>query len=130
MTELQRILHVEDDDSIRLLTKVALETVGKLEVESCASGYEALEKISAFKPQVILLDVMMPGLDGPATLTELKDKHPLDTTLVLFMTAKVQQKELDHFRSLGAYEVITKPFDPMTLSEQIKSFWTSFTLSQ
>lgn len=126
MPNLQRVLHVEDDPSIRMVTVVALEKVGKLQVLSCESGQQALAKASAYDPQVLLFDVMMPQMDGPTVLEEMRKKLDLDGRLVLFMTAKVQQKELDHYLSIGAFGVIIKPFDPMTLAAQIQQHWTRF----
>ncbi len=126
MTDLQRVLHVEDDPSIRMVTVVALEKVGKLQVLSCESGQQALEKAPAYDPQVLLFDVMMPLMDGPTVLEEMRKKLDLGGRLVLFMTAKVQQKELEHYRSIGAFGVIIKPFDPMTLAAQIQQHWARF----
>ena len=124
--ELKRILHVEDDPSIRMVATLALEKVGKFQVLSCESGQQALEKAVAYDPQVILLDVMMPLMDGPSTLSHLREVIDLTGRLVLFMTAKVQQKEIDHYMALGAFAVIIKPFDPMTLSQQIQEHWAAF----
>lgn len=126
MIPLQRVMHVEDDPSIRMVTSVALEKVGKLQVLSCEGGEQALAKAVAYDPQVLLLDVMMPLMDGPATLKELGKILDLSQRLVLFMTAKVQQKEIDEYLGLGAFAVIIKPFDPMTLARQIQEHWTSF----
>lgn len=123
MTTLQRVLHVEDDPSIRMVTSVALEKVGKLQVLSCESGQQALDKAAAWDPQVLLLDVMMPQMDGPTTLAELRKVMDMSDRLVLFMTAKVQQKEIDHYLGIGAHGVIIKPFDPMTLAAQIQQYW-------
>ncbi len=126
MTELKKVLHVEDDPSIRMVAGIALEKVGKLEVLSCESGQMALEKAVAFDPQVLLLDVMMPNMDGPATLMQLREILDVDSKLVLFMTAKVQQKEIDEYLGIGAFGVIIKPFDPMTLASQIQTHWKNF----
>lgn len=126
MTPLKRVLHVEDDASIRMVTSVALEKVGNLEVLSCESGNEALEKAAEFDPQIILLDVMMPEMDGPTTLEHLGKRMDLSNTPVLFMTAKVQEKELEFYRNIGAYEVIIKPFDPMTLAGQLQEHYLRF----
>ncbi len=126
MIPLQRVLHVEDDPSIRMVTSVALEKVGKLQVLSCEGGAQALANAVAYDPQVLLLDVMMPLMDGPATLKELGKILDLKQRLVLFMTAKVQQKEIDEYLGLGAFAVIIKPFDPMTLAQQIQQHWASF----
>lgn len=119
-------MHVEDDPSIRMVTQVTLEKVGKLTVLSCDGGETALARVRDFDPQIILLDVMMPRMDGPATLVELARIIDLETRLVLFMTAKVQEKEIEYYKSIGATGVIMKPFDPMTLSDQLQEYWTSF----
>jgi len=89
-------------------------------------GLQALEKFEEFQPQVILMDVMMPDLDGPETLEKIKAQFDLSNIMVLFMTAKVQHEEVAHFKAIGGYAVIEKPFDPMTLSEKIQGFWESF----
>ncbi len=126
MEALQRVLHVEDDPSIRLVTSLTLEKVGKFTVLSCDSGSQALQLARDFDPQVLLLDVMMPGMDGPATLQALQQQMDLSQRLVLFMTAKVQQQELDFYHSIGAWAVIMKPFEPMTLPEQVRRHWQDF----
>ena len=126
MEALVRILHVEDDPSIRLITKMTLEKVGKLTVASCANCHEALEALANFKPQIILLDVMMPGMDGPATLKAMQAAQSLDGILVLFMTAKVQNQEIEEYLKLGARGVITKPFEPLDLPRQLRDHWAAF----
>lgn len=125
MNTLTRILHVEDDRSIQAVAKVALEAVGGFQVLSCASGQEALDKVRDFDPHFILLDVMMPGMDGPETLARLRELVDLSQVPVAFMTAKVQPAEIEHYRSLGARDVIIKPFDPMQLASQVRSIWNS-----
>ena len=126
MSELKRVMHVEDDESIRMITSVTLESVGNLEVLSCESGFQAMEKFADFQPQALVLDVMMPALDGPGTLEELKKRYNLDCVMVLFMTAKVQEQELAHLREVGGFDIIEKPFDPMSLTEKIQSCWQRF----
>lgn len=116
-------MHVDDDDAIRAIARVALERLGGFVLESCASGTEALRRVRAFAPQMILLDVMMPVLDGPTTLELLKQEMDLGKVLVVFMTAKVQEQEIARYRALGACDVIIKPFDPMTLSERLHAIW-------
>lgn len=125
MTELKRILHVEDDPSIQAVTKVALEAVGGYQVRSCSSGLQALEEVEEFDPQFILLDVMMPGMGGAETLSRLSERIDLSQVPVAFMTAKVQPGEIEHLRKLGARDVIIKPFDPMRLASQIRAIWDS-----
>ncbi len=124
MTQLERVLYVEDDEDIRVVAQMALEMVGGLVVKVCSSGEQALAQTEAFAPDLILLDVMMPGLDGPMTLAGLRKIPALADTPVLFMTAKVQPAEIEHYKSLGAVNVISKPFDPMHLAEELKSIWS------
>jgi two-component system, OmpR family, response regulator len=124
MPALQRILHVEDDLSIQAVAKVALEAVGGFTVLSCSSGQEAVDQAQGFAPDFILLDVMMPGMDGPQTLLKLSELLDIERIPVVFMTAKVQPSEIAHYRSLGARDVIVKPFDPMQLAAQIRAIWS------
>ena len=121
--KLVRVLYVEDDADIQTVASLALETLGGLTLEICSSGSEAVEKITAFDPQLILLDVMMPGMDGPTTLGELRKIPAFTDTPVIFMTAKVQPGEVAGYKALGAVDVIPKPFDPMTLAEQVNAIW-------
>lgn len=125
MAALSKILYVEDEPDIQAIAKLALETIGGFTLEVCSSGAEAIEKGPKFTPDLILMDVMMPGMDGPSTLQQLRKVDSLGNTPVVFMTAKVQPQEVAEFKQLGAVEVIAKPFDPMTLSEQIHSIWDS-----
>ena len=123
MTELKRIMHVEDDRSIQAVAKVALEAIGGFQVLSCSGGQEALKNVLDFAPHFILLDVMMPDMDGPQTLERLRELINLEQIPVAFMTAKVQPNEIAHYLSLGAHDVIIKPFDPMQLANQVRAIW-------
>ena len=123
MTELNRILYVEDEPDIQAVAKLALEMVGGFTVKICSSGQEALDSVAAFAPQLILMDVMMPGMDGPATLQALRAQPDLAAIPVVFMTAKVQPAEVQHYKSIGAVDVIPKPFNPMTLASQVREAW-------
>jgi len=120
---LERILLVEDEADIQTVARLALENLGSFQVRICSSGQEALKAAPIFHPQLILLDVMMPGLDGPATLEALRHLAEFATTPVVFVTAKAQRNEIERYRSLGALDVIVKPFNPLTLSEQIRNIW-------
>ncbi len=120
---LQRILYVEDEPDIQAVARLALEHLGGFTVEVCSSGHEALEKILAFKPDLILLDVMMPGMDGPTTLRALRETAEGKDKPVVFMTAKVQPQEVEQYLKLGALDVIPKPFDPMTLADKVRAIW-------
>ncbi|MBT7942371.1 MAG: response regulator [Alphaproteobacteria bacterium] len=124
MTEtLQKILYVEDEADIQTVAKLALESVGGFEVMICSSGAEALEKAPLFKPDILLLDVMMPGMDGPDTLVALLKIEELKGTPAIFLTAKAMPAEVERYKSLGALDVIPKPFDPMMLAEHVKTIW-------
>ena len=121
---LSRILYVEDDHDIQTIAQIALEAVGGFTLRTCNSGLEALAPDSvAFAPQLLLLDVMMPGMDGPTTLAQLRQLPGLATTPVIFMTAKVQANEVADYMALGALGVIAKPFDPIGLSGQVRTLW-------
>ena len=121
--KLQRILYVEDEPDIQTIAQIALETIGGFTLELCSSGQEALDKAPDFAPDLILLDVMMPGMDGPSTLEALRRDPKTAHTAVIFMTAKAQPHEIRLYMELGALGVITKPFDPMTLTNQVKEKW-------
>jgi len=123
MTGTVRILYVDDEADIRSIVAFALEDEEGLALELCASGQEALTKAPALRPDLMLLDVMMPGMDGPTTLQHLRDHAELATMPVVFVTAKVQPQEIAHFKSIGAVNVIAKPFNPMLLADQIREIW-------
>ncbi|WP_375171037.1 response regulator [Marinobacter sp.] len=121
--ELERIMLVEDEEDIRAVAELALEAVGGFTLTTCESGQKALETISEFDPQLIVLDVMMPGMDGPSTLKAIRRHPDFSDTPAIFMTAKVQPDEVDGYLSQGAVAVIPKPFDPMALSDRIREIW-------
>ncbi len=116
-----KLLHVEDDADIREIAKMALELSGDIEVVQCVSGEDALTVVQSFVPDVFLLDMMMPGMTGMQTLEKMREMPGLDQIPAIFMTARAQHAELEELRNLGAADVISKPFDPMSLGDQIKS---------
>jgi len=122
---LRKVLVVEDNHDIRTIVKAALEMVGGLEVRACASGTEALEALAGFGPQLILLDVMMPDMDGPGVLRRLRERPDGAELPVIFLTAKTAAAEIQRLRALGALDVLTKPFDPITLHDQVKAIWAA-----
>ncbi|MEZ5540862.1 MAG: response regulator [Pseudomonadota bacterium] len=119
----QRILYVEDETDIQTIARIALEMVGGFTLEVCDSGKEALERATTFEPDLILLDVMMPDMDGPSTLSALRSLQATQDTPVIFMTAKAQRSEINEYKAMGALDVIPKPFDPMLLADNIRSIW-------
>src|SRR3954468_9311096 len=123
MAALTHVMYVDDEPDIRAIVEIALQAVGGLQVTLCENGREAIEKAPQALPDLILLDVMMPGMDGPQTLGALRQGPALAAVPVFFMTAKVQPAEIARFRELGAADVIAKPFDPMALSDQVRAIW-------
>jgi CheY-like chemotaxis protein len=114
-----RILIIDDEDDIREVAAMSLETVGGWEVMVANSGAQGLTRAAMYKPDAILLDVMMPGMDGPTTFRELQ-KNPVTAKIpVLFLTAKVQAADRARFSGLGIQAVLVKPFDPLTLPTQV-----------
>lgn len=123
-SQLTHILYVEDDLDIRVVAQLALEAVGGFNLRMCGSGQEALDAVAGgYTPDLMLLDVMMPSMDGPSTLAALRKLEATANTPAIFMTAKVQASEVAHYKSLGAAGVVAKPFDPMRLAQQVRELW-------
>ena len=120
MTDTLKILYVDDEDDIREIAIMALELDPEIAVKVCQSGTDALTVAPEWLPDLILLDVMMPGMDGPETLERLRLDQQTASIPVVFATARTQPEDLKRFMSLGAAGVISKPFDPMTLAEQAR----------
>jgi CheY-like chemotaxis protein len=116
----RRVLIVDDEDSIREIAWLSMQVVGGHEVTTAASGREALDRIAVNPPDAVLLDVMMPELDGPSTVSQMQADPGLREIAVILLTAKVQPTEVARFRELsGVVGVIAKPFDPMALPGQV-----------
>ena len=120
---LQRVMCVEDDADIRMILDFSLASVGGYEVCSCAGGLEAVRMAPQFKPELVLLDVMMPDLSGPETLAALRALPCMAGVPVVFLTAKAMPDELEQLLQHGATGLIVKPFDPMTLPQDIRPYW-------
>ncbi|MDX8461985.1 response regulator [Mesorhizobium humile] len=120
-----RILYVDDEDDIREIAQMSLELEPEFEVRSCASGAAALVDAAAWQPDLILLDVMMPDMDGPETLKRLAESQPTATIPVVFITARTQTHEVERYLAMGAVGVIAKPFDPMALAGDVKRLLAS-----
>lgn len=123
MGQLRKIMHIEDDEDIREIAKLALEVVGGFEVEQCEDGQHALGCAAQSGADLFVIDVMMPGLSGPETLAQLRRIPECAKTPAIFVTAKAQAGEIRELQALDVAGVITKPFDPVTLPDQIRSIW-------
>jgi CheY-like chemotaxis protein len=117
-----RVLHVDDESDIREVVGISLGLDPDIVTRSYSSGQEAVMAAADWTPDIILLDVMMPVMDGPITLARLRENPCTAGIPVIFMTARAQSRELDLFRSLGAAGIIPKPFDPMTLAALVRAY--------
>jgi len=123
--ELNRICYVEDDPDIQRIVRMSLERIGKMTVEVVGDSTRAVEAITAFKPDLVMLDWMMPIMDGPAVLRTMREHAELKDLPVVFITAKASQRELDELRAMGAVGAISKPFSPKDLPGQLRAIWQS-----
>lgn len=122
---LRHILCIDDEPDILEVVTLCLETVGGFRVTPCANGFDGIEKAMALKPDLMLIDVMMPEIDGPGTLALKKTRADLDNIPVIFMTARIQPSEYAEYKRLGAAGVIAKPFNPITISDEIREIWNA-----
>ncbi len=120
---MQSVLYVDDEPDIREVVEMSLALAADLAVESCGSGEQALELMAAQRPDMVLLDVMMPGLDGPGTLARMRADARLAGIPVVFLTAKALPAEIQRFLALGAVAIIPKPFDALKLADQVRAIW-------
>jgi len=120
---LQRVCYVEDDEDIRKIVRMSLERIGKLTVEVVGDPLLAIEAIKAFKPELVMLDWMMPGMDGPTLYRKMREVPEVCDLPVVFITAKASEKELNELRALGAAGTISKPFSPKDLPQQLRAIW-------
>ncbi len=125
MATLSRILHVEDDEDILMIARLALADLGGFEVMQCSSGSEAIAKAREFEPDLLLLDYMMPEMNGMQTLQALRQIAELSQTPAIFMTAKAMENIEGEMSGMGVLGRITKPFDPVTLPNEIRRFWAA-----
>jgi len=121
--EPERILVVDDDPDILTIASLALETIGGFEIETCPSGHDALERVGMFRPDLILLDAMMPGMDGPETFSALNRVMDRQEIPIVFFTGRTQSEDIAKFKALGAVGVVEKPFDPMSLAQTVMEIW-------
>ncbi|MBF0454229.1 MAG: response regulator [Magnetococcales bacterium] len=121
---LNRIVYAEDEPDIQEVATLALEVIGEFELKVCNTGQEAVDAVVEYQPDLLLFDVMMPGMDGPTAFQKIRQIPGMETIPVIFMTAKVQPQEVSFYKEIGALEVITKPFDPMTLAQTVRDAWS------
>lgn len=118
-------MYVDDDPDLQNLVKLGLETRAGFTVKICDSGEQAVEEITDFQPDLVILDVVMPGMSGPETLEALEKIPGIAPPPVIFLTSKIQPKQMVKYRKLGALGVIKKPMNPLELAEQVKDIWES-----
>jgi CheY-like chemotaxis protein len=121
--QLRTILYVDDEPDIREVVQMSLSLIGDVDVQVCESGEEALVLVPRLRPDLVLLDVMMPRMDGPTTLSRMRADPVMAHIPVIFMTAKALPQEMERFQDMGAVAVIPKPFDPIQLGGQVVSIW-------
>jgi two-component system, OmpR family, phosphate regulon response regulator PhoB len=127
--QLAKILHVEDDESIRIIVEMALVDLSGFTLCACESGVEAIAQVEQFAPDLILLDAMMPGMDGLKTLVKLRGKDSCRQTPVVFMTARIQQAEKQQYFDAGAVAVIEKPFEATQLGDELAAIYQRYLLT-
>jgi two-component system, OmpR family, response regulator len=120
---LKKILYAEDDESLHKIAKVIIERIGGYELHICSDGQEAVEAVRDFRPDLIILDVMMPRMDGITAYGEMQAIPEARNVPVVFMTARIQPNEVAAYRQLGVTKVIAKPFDPIALPEILEEIW-------
>ncbi len=115
-----KVLLVDDEEDVREIARLSLGRVGGMEVCDASSGPEGVQRAAEEKPDFILLDMMMPEMDGPATLNALRANPETASIPVVFLTAKALPSEIERLRQMGAVGIVTKPFDPMTLADEVR----------
>ena len=120
---LQKVLYVEDDEDIQRIVRMSLERVGKMTIDIVSNSTQAIERMKAFKPDLVMLDWMMPEMDGPTLFRKMKEDLEVADLPVIFITAKASPRELDELIVLGAKGTISKPFSPKDLPDQLRGLW-------
>lgn len=123
MKELKKILYAEDEPDVQTVVVITVQTMSNYEIKVCANGKILLDCVEEYSPDLILLDVMMPEMDGPTTFKNLKLNERTKNIPVIFMTAKAQTHEVETFKQSDAIGIITKPFDPLLLCTEIEKIW-------
>jgi len=121
---LNRICYVEDDEDIQRIVRMSLERVGKMTVAVVSDPTQAIQTITDFRPDMVILDWMMPVMDGPTLYRQMKMRPEMKGLPVVFITAKASQRDLDELKSLGCAGTISKPFSPKDLPDQLRAIWS------
>jgi len=121
---LNRVCYVEDDEDIQRIVRMSLERIGKMTVEVVGDPTKAIDAMKVFKPDLVMLDWMMPAMDGPTLFRQMKTRPETSSLPVVFITAKAAQRDLDELTSLGAAGTISKPFSPKDLPDQLRAIWS------
>jgi CheY-like chemotaxis protein len=122
---LNRICYVEDDEDIQRIVRMALERVGKMTVAVVGDPTQAIETMAEFRPDLVMLDWMMPVMDGPTLFRQMKLRPETSSLPVVFITARASQRDLDELKMLGAAGTISKPFSPKDLPDQLRAIWAA-----
>jgi two-component system, OmpR family, response regulator len=122
---LNRICYVEDDEDIQRIVRMSLERVGKMTVAVVSDPTQAIAAMTEFRPDLVMLDWMMPVMDGPTLFKQMKLRPETSALPVVFITAKASQRDLDELRALGAVGTISKPFSPKDLPDQLRAIWAA-----
>ena len=120
---LNRICYVEDDEDIQRIVRMSLERVGKMTVDVVSDSMTAIARMASFKPDLVMLDWMMPGMDGPTLFRKMKEDPEAAKLPVVFITARAAQRDTDELIALGAAGTISKPFSPKDLPDQLRAIW-------
>jgi CheY-like chemotaxis protein len=121
---LNRVCYVEDDEDIQRIVRMSLERIGKMTVEVVGDPMVAIDAMVRFAPDLVLLDWMMPGMDGPTLFQAMKQRPETAALPVVFITAKASTLEMSELTGLGAAGAITKPFSPKDLPDQLREIWS------
>ena len=122
---LNRICYVEDDEDIQRIVRMSLERVGKMTVAVVGDPTQAIETMVEFRPDLVMLDWMMPVMDGPTLFRQMKLRPETSALPVVFITARASQRDLDELKALGAVGTISKPFSPKDLPDQLRAIWAA-----
>lgn len=120
-----KILIIDDEEDVRRIARLGLIKIGKMDVVDATNGQEGFEKAASEQPDAILLDVMMPDMDGPETFVKIRENPATAHIPIIFLTAKSMASEIERLKSLGAAGVLNKPFDPIALSSNVCAILTS-----